>query len=578
LHEESKEIFGFLEEVEEIQRMRRLDHLGAVRLAYDGAHHSRWEYVVTVLALIERAGALPRVQLKSEVRVAGKPIASSAEEMLKCWALLLNVGHLTWTFAAERVLLQELWRASQARRRFIRGLPVDLRSRAGRMFRDGDYYAFYQAIAVSRMERFSASHLGAPPWRELLLAYLLEPKSEQVERARRVFRRLRRVAYLGLDTQYAPGAVSLDLGRLLADDRTLERHALADRESDESELVALDAHMARTVYLSREVLSAFAAREERLRGDIRRALRDPRQVDTVIEQLAAGDYQHDLPASRVESAVRVQIRPVPPLDAFAADGINPRREEAAIRSDLRRRKASGIPVIWTVAERSEWVLQIHVETDQPWQAARALCCVLDRMNRYRTRVQVLFDFLDEGDLQEYLLGSVARDLIVAALRATFSPALRWEWGVTHGPTAAMAPRSKLRDLVTAEIRSLLPSAETRPRRAELELLYNMLLGEPNELCLASLSGLRGFRAQERVPLVELDCVVVRMRQELLEVHLGEAKTGSGSITGARRALQDKIVRLEPNSSARVDTASLMTRPLRKNQTKVRSRATTTARI
>jgi hypothetical protein len=83
------------------------------------------------------------------------------------------------------------------------------------------------------------------------------------------------VAYLGLDTQYAPTAVTLNLGRVLTDERTLERHALADSDSEEGELVALDAHMARTVYLARNTLTAAASRERRLRMTIRRALTQP---------------------------------------------------------------------------------------------------------------------------------------------------------------------------------------------------------------------------------------------------------------------------------------------------------------
>ena len=41
LHQESARIYQWLAEAGEIDRLKRLDHLGAVRFAWEGVHHPR---------------------------------------------------------------------------------------------------------------------------------------------------------------------------------------------------------------------------------------------------------------------------------------------------------------------------------------------------------------------------------------------------------------------------------------------------------------------------------------------------------------------------------------------------------
>jgi hypothetical protein len=45
LYNESKMVYEWLDEAGEITRLKNLDHLGAIRFAWEGAHHPRWEYI-----------------------------------------------------------------------------------------------------------------------------------------------------------------------------------------------------------------------------------------------------------------------------------------------------------------------------------------------------------------------------------------------------------------------------------------------------------------------------------------------------------------------------------------------------
>lgn len=119
LHAESAELFRAMELLGEVDRLKRLDHLGLIRVAYGGAHHPRWEYVVTTLNLIEHCRDAPETHLRTGVRLGTGREVSSAEELLRCWALLLNIGHLAGTFSTERALMFELWRNRRLRDEFL---------------------------------------------------------------------------------------------------------------------------------------------------------------------------------------------------------------------------------------------------------------------------------------------------------------------------------------------------------------------------------------------------------------------------------------------------------------------------
>jgi hypothetical protein len=576
LREESRELFAYLDGIGEVDRLRRLDHLGAVRLAYDGAHHSRWEYVATVLALIERTASLPRASLKSEVRWRSGRIASSAEELMKSWAILLNIGHLHWTFAVERILLQELWVNRRSRERFVSELPSEFRSFARSVFLRGDYYALYQLLVAWRMTRFDSERPSGLPWRPLLAAYVLPMRSESLERARRTFRRLRRVAYLGLDTAYAPAAVTLDLGRVLADEDTLERLAIGDRASDESELTGLDAHMSRTVYLARDVLSAMACREARIRGEIRAELKRGSPA-SILSKLAAGDLQHDLPKAELEAAVRLVFRADSPFDILLGKPLNMRREEEALAKTLRARGADGVPVVWSIPNRAEWIAQIHVAPGAIHDASCAISAVMDRLKTYRATAARELESLPEA-VVDRITSPMAQDIVEAALSLVLRPVVRWEWGVGEGPAAIYTTRAGARARVAARAARLGLSPETRPRRAELELLYNMLLGWPEHDVAVALTNVRGYLANDRVPSLELDCVTVEAVDVGLRVRIGEAKTGAGSIHAARAQLRRTIAKLAVPSAVTVDGPREATRTLRTSQVPVRSRAILTLTV
>jgi hypothetical protein len=319
LHDESARLFHLLDSVGEVERLRRLDHLGIVRAAWDGAHHPRWEYVASIIHLIERCRReAPEVHLAQDLRLGGMTISSSSE-LLKCWAILLNIGHLAGTFSTERALLFEVWRDRPgARAAYLSAFEdAPLREWADSILRQSSVYQFAQALGFIRLSTIARA-TGHAPSPELgqaaLRAYALpDAKNPRLLALRRVYRNLRRLAFLALDSHYTPAVVRLDLAQILSDPTSLTHLALQDPTTEEDELRGLEQHLHRDIYLGERVLEAIARREANLRQAIRKSLRQTSLHET-IELLAIGDLQRDLrsrsdhclaPADMGRAAVRL---------------------------------------------------------------------------------------------------------------------------------------------------------------------------------------------------------------------------------------------------------------------------------
>ncbi len=109
LHCESERLVDFFGN-EELARLGQIDHLGAATVAFPGINHTRLEYVLLQCAIAQIVAKLYKdnsdLAIANKVELSGvSEKVSSAEELLKSWALLGNIGHPNWTFSTERVLL-----------------------------------------------------------------------------------------------------------------------------------------------------------------------------------------------------------------------------------------------------------------------------------------------------------------------------------------------------------------------------------------------------------------------------------------------------------------------------------------
>jgi HD superfamily phosphohydrolase len=151
-----KILYDFLDEAGEIDRLKNLDHLGIVREVIDGARHSRFDYIALIFALIDNwVQKVKEIHAFSEVKVEPEPEQRKevkGKDLIKCWALLFNIGHLDWTFYTERILLEVLL-DKELRTKLIEGIDdEEIRIKAEEIFESLDYNHFYQILAYLRFK------------------------------------------------------------------------------------------------------------------------------------------------------------------------------------------------------------------------------------------------------------------------------------------------------------------------------------------------------------------------------------------------------------------------------------------
>lgn len=555
LHAESASAYDVLKAAGEVSRLKELDHLGVIRFAWEGAHHPRWEYVAFVLALLDRCRDLPGVHLSHGVTLSTTTTISSASELLKCWAMLLNVGHLVWTFAAEKALLVELWKYRPARQDFLDLFKDDaeLQQWVYSVLKNGRYYEFYRALAIARIPVLAhlakASDSVIDQLYTILRAYVLGLKGEpRVLHLRSLYDNLRRAAYLSLDSYYTPSALSADSRHLFTDPTAMTRILLWQTSGQQDPLDPLERFLYREVYLSEPVLKAIAEREAGLRRLIRRELRTTGPLET-IEGLATGRLQDEVTAENLEVVARVATWIDPPLDAILLSELNPRIEETHLERDARPARVT----LWTCPHSTEWVLQLHARANDPASRVRAYTVAFRRVTSLYYDFIESADWLDFEGRQTELFDRQARELIVKALAliSSVTNAIDWEWeGVYDLPLAGFGPRAEARKYLTSIARRSrgLPEAF----RAELEGKRLVLRHRPKDVACIAIGRMKAYTPDGRQQIAELDGVVVEIsRGDSVSVTLVEVKDRQKrSRSAVVKDLAEKVARLTGITIAR----------------------------
>ena len=119
LREESEKLYDLLKEKKEIDRLEtEVMHLGIIHELGETPSFGRWVHIQTMLFLIEEIrksiDSNPKIREQlgfkfgTKVKLANGIEFSSAEELLKCWAMLYSIGHMVGTFTTEHALLKHI--------------------------------------------------------------------------------------------------------------------------------------------------------------------------------------------------------------------------------------------------------------------------------------------------------------------------------------------------------------------------------------------------------------------------------------------------------------------------------------
>lgn len=198
----------------------------------------------------------------------------SGAEILQVWVLLLNAGHLRGTFASERALLHCLKKDTVLRATFREGLPRDseIKSFLKEIIDNEDVYRVHELIAfffLNRLRRKSSTDTDLLI--EVLKLFKFSPKTgeERRRKLKYLFRRIRKVSFLFLDSLYGPTPLVFELGKTLFD---FEEHSKSLFSIEESPLANnLDSFselLSENFYLAPRCMYAFGKQSRRIEDKI----------------------------------------------------------------------------------------------------------------------------------------------------------------------------------------------------------------------------------------------------------------------------------------------------------------------
>lgn len=229
LYAESADLYAFLETTRNsgIRRLDSIEQLGELKHVIHCGHHSRYEYLVMQLHLVHlvkkysKAGGLSTsVDLKDGV------VFSSGEELLKCWALLLENGHLKGTYEIERFWLRQIVTDDRLKGFFLDliGDP-EIKNYAVGILDNQNLHRFYRLLAWINLKRESGKTSLSESRRRTvdqstsaLKALFLDAEyGSTLWRCRSYFEKLRKLAVLYLDLARLPVHIKFHPSLILQD-------------------------------------------------------------------------------------------------------------------------------------------------------------------------------------------------------------------------------------------------------------------------------------------------------------------------------------------------------------------------
>lgn len=269
LYPTAKRFYDFVDNYDHVKCLSDIDQLGPIRQVLPGAHHTRYEYLMAQLAIItelcQLKGPLPTGLSLTRCRdtfgtLEGVRKGPSNGEILMVLALLGNIGHLPSTFSGERAFMKWLRDRPGPREAFRLGIPDEDRPFFDHTIDEDRIYQFNYCIAIfllNRYRRRTSGHSIADFGQAIIRSFVNvtpDDADQPLAALWSLYRSIRRLTYLALDSHYAPVPFSLDLASIFF---SLE-HFLSDVFLNESAfqnaLRRLEGVMRDTVYMGPDPL------------------------------------------------------------------------------------------------------------------------------------------------------------------------------------------------------------------------------------------------------------------------------------------------------------------------------------
>lgn len=312
----AKSLFDFLDHYGHIERLKRINQLGKLRDVYQGAHHTRYEYVFLQLVLISELcnnkkadlGLSPPREFCGKLREL--PSYPSSGDLLQCLALLTNIGYTEGTIAASRAWLTFLKENKPAFKSFSSGLEKQDKVTFEMSVKEFDYGRFnlYSALfQLQRYKRYSREHVEFAT--SLLRLYLkYEQKNFTIIRLKGIYAKIRQISFITLDSLYTPVPFNLELSSILLGFNYLYESLFTKNAIYSVALNTLENVLQDTVYLSVDsCLNTSYATNQELKH-LRTHLGSSRKLSSVTSYLLPGKALMSNPGPNQQEAFAWQCR------------------------------------------------------------------------------------------------------------------------------------------------------------------------------------------------------------------------------------------------------------------------------
>jgi hypothetical protein len=251
--------------------MKKNPQLGIIKTAHEGAHHTRWEYVVIQLYLINKLSMLKLEGLSNNDPVI-KNYKISGGDLLQTWTLLLNAGHLFGTFSNERGFCQALKNDRKLLNTFLSGLPKDIKIKEflTNIVAKQNVYRLHQIISyffLSRLKRKYKHEIDMMI--SILKLYHFADNKKRMNKLRNYFKKIRQSAFLFLDTNYGPVPILFEIGQILLDlENYIKEMFLKDASQLQHTLSLFEDLLSESFYLNPISMHAYGIQSRKTYNDI----------------------------------------------------------------------------------------------------------------------------------------------------------------------------------------------------------------------------------------------------------------------------------------------------------------------
>ena len=552
LQNESASIFEFLRSKGEIECFEKLDQLGALRIVHKSSHHSRWEYMVLQMYLVEELRKKRVFGLSTSVPLTKKIIISSIEELVKSWILLNNYGHLYDTLEAERVWLELALTDEKLNDVFINCMP-DKQSQeyARKVLEKEDLFYFHQLISLALIKRLYRKKPEANKeyfkWTEMVKALLRDTlpstkikEGSKLDRAINIFNTIRRVSYVLLDINRSTLFLRVDSNNLL---RTLIKqpeNVLYDSNSGFNQTIDdIVRLLFSEVYASEE---ACRFKREYIIGQKKRYYQKRGLIIKDSKTLANNLYQlrtHNMGNYEQEKRLHICRINSSPSDVFERCDCLFHKEQKELK------KSAGIQADYLITPTSYTsggsILDVFAKNNL---GLRELSKLFKAIMDYLTKCYD--EWLEKGGATNFVMGKPAQELFLKILSIFISPELTVRF------PAGTNVRDYHIDFIGGEVKrgnwlrsmswELKQGELSQSRTWELRKMMELLGRQKGDTFLISGSNVHLYNHSGKRE-VDWDGVFIKLEGDRTVLYLLEAKMGKSKRSiQCRSALSDSIIK------------------------------------